>query len=496
MPSVRTTDVAAQDHLTSQLNVRADLAAALKVVADGRSAPALAAIAERVRELDRGEDGQSSAYGLTLEAIVNAVQWREAVNAAERDAVRFRDAARVKARQAGSALRRPYPPHLEDAINVLSGLADPLDEVARAATILATVPLPLRVLGPPDYHRRFRPVLSEQPPLPMPVDVELMLDGQRVSDLETVVRDRLLRLEAHVRMDEWPAGAEDLRIELLSDVPSSAVARREIVVPAGMDRGTATIMTSAIISPLTPVELMLSARFTGDDSLPAVRLLGDGRLCLATSDGADELPAGFPAATERIAEMIRELDAKRLPLTHDDRVHLLRLLGGALSFWSAAVDGHISGLTRPVRESQFQAALAAHLQANPRIANELVEARRLGGGPSDLLLGRVVDELKVENDKPVTLETALDYHDQTASYAAPIDCAISVLTVLDASPKTRPPALIGNNLGWVYPEVHGRATFAPSMVAVAIVPVGFPTPSTFSRSSRGRGRARGKKPST
>jgi hypothetical protein len=143
-----------------------------------------------------------------------------------------------------------------------------------------------------------------------------------------------------------------------------------------------------------------------------------------------------------------------------------------------------------VRESSFQQAFAAHLQANPLIGNELVEARRLGGGPSDLMLGRVVDELKVENDKAVTLATALAYHDQTATYAAPIDCPVSVLTILDASPKTRPPALMGNNLGWVYPDVHGQASFAPSMVAVAIIPIGFPTPSTFSRSRRGGRQAR------
>ena len=45
-----------------------------------------------------------------------------------------------------------------------------------------------------------------------------------------------------------------------------------------------------------------------------------------------------------------------------------------------------------------------------------------------------------------------------------------------------PPGLQGNCMGWAYPEVCGLATAAvPSMVAVVIIPVGFPVPSAWSR---------------
>jgi hypothetical protein len=75
---------------------------------------------------------------------------------------------------------------------------------------------------------------------------------------------------------------------------------------------------------------------------------------------------------------------------------------------------------------------------------------------------------------------------QPTQYASAGDCPISVLTILDDSPKSDPPGVASNYMRWAMPQLHGASQPSTvSMVAVVIIPIGFPVPSYWSTLSPG-----------
>ena len=136
-----------------------------------------------------------------------------------------------------------------------------------------------------------------------------------------------------------------------------------------------------------------------------------------------------------------------------------------------------------IDEAWFQRQLQQFLQADHRIGARLRLHERRAGGVTDLALGAIVLELKVEKKTAISLDAAsLRYASQTTQYASAGDCPVSMLAVLDVSPKRAPAGVMGNEMGWSSPETtSGQDPPFPSLVGVVVVRAGFPRPSDFSR---------------
>jgi hypothetical protein len=158
------------------------------------------------------------------------------------------------------------------------------------------------------------------------------------------------------------------------------------------------------------------------------------------------------------------------------------LLEGVATFAHTVLDDRL-GQREDVDEAWFQRELRSFLQANPQIGARLVERVGRAGGLTDLVLGEVVLELKIEKESAISLNAARRrYINQPTQYASGGDCQISLLTVLDVSPKRAPAGVMGNEIGWAYPETtSGLNPPFPSLVGVVVVRAGFPRPSDFSR---------------
>ena len=184
---------------------------------------------------------------------------------------------------------------------------------------------------------------------------------------------------------------------------------------------------------------------------------------------------------QRIVELLAEVDSRIPTLPRPDRLNLLHLLSATARFAALAVERKE---LRTIGEKDFQKALKQSLAMDPLIGRRIQEGSKLGGGETDLVLERIVNELKV-SDTHVDFESAQRFIGQPTQYASAGDCPISVLTVLDQSEKTEPPSIQSNYMEWAYPRTHAAGLVrTPSMVAIVIIPVGFPVPSQWSRSSR------------
>ncbi len=167
-----------------------------------------------------------------------------------------------------------------------------------------------------------------------------------------------------------------------------------------------------------------------------------------------------------------------------DRRDVRLLIEGVLRFAHTALDDRLGALgPDTVDERVFQRELRQFLQADPEIGARLDEAHGRAGGVTDLGLGRIVLELKVEKGTALTVAEASDqFGAQTVQYASAGDSQVSLLVVLEATAKRAPAGVMGNEIAWFYPETTaGAEANLPSVLGVMVIRSGFPVPSSFSR---------------
>jgi hypothetical protein len=132
-------------------------------------------------------------------------------------------------------------------------------------------------------------------------------------------------------------------------------------------------------------------------------------------------------------------------------------------------------------ERDFQSELLKRVSMASELAGRVQVHAWQGGGPTDLTHDGVVAELKVEKSTPVTVEGAARYMAQATQYASAGQRQLSILVILDMTPKDAPPGVLANTIGWLEPSLHGLEDPAyPSRVAVVIINGNLPRPSDWS----------------
>ena len=135
-----------------------------------------------------------------------------------------------------------------------------------------------------------------------------------------------------------------------------------------------------------------------------------------------------------------------------------------------------------VTERQFHDDLFDRLGRDPELSGRIERGSPLALGFLDVRHDGITAELKVERRTPVTKETVPRYMGQPTQYAAADGARLSILCVLDMSPKTSPVGTAENYLWQVQPALHGLTNpEAPSLVTVLVVNGDLPTPSSWSR---------------
>lgn len=426
------------------------------------------------------------AVGQLLDALIYATQWRAAQRAAEPDATRFATAAALRASDVVAQQQESWPVELRDAAALLDEVHDAA-AVTTAAKLLAAVPIAphitdlLTTVSAPRYGWFER---QEDDPTPT-VALLIRLHDEPVLRPTIVVPDAMHRFEIEARVSTWPADAERLVVSFASTYP-----------PDYLFASTVSFARDALIQPLDlrvagtrppedpPLEITAQASMEGDGAPSRARLVGNTTLELSTFDSASSLLANLPAAGRRLQQMMSELTNALPDLQQQDRQDVQLLFEGALRFAHTVLDDRLDAhADGDVDEAWFQAQLKAFLQADPRIGARLGERVGRAGGITDLVLGNIVLELKFENKTALTLESAGHrYAGQATQYGSAGDSQVSLLAVLDVSPKRAPAGVMGNEVGWVRPvTASGPDPALPSLVGVVVVRGGFLRPSDLSR---------------
>ena len=423
------------------------------------------------------------AFGELVEALSHAVRWTDAAWNAETDATRHATAARLRATQATSSADDLWPNALREAAKQLEALED--HEVpAQIAARLVAIPLPPRLtdLYRPSDRRRAYATEPAQDNVPVAA-ILIRLHGEPVMRPTVVQPGALHHFEVEARVSDWPERADALEIKFLSVHPRDVLNASDV-----------RFTTDEMIQPLEirvagdrppgdpPLKLTAHAAFVVNGEPSSVHLAGNTTLEIVTFDPGTAEPLNIPTAARRLQQMMGELNnaLPNLDTTIHRDAHLL--LEALARFAHMFLDDRLA-LHDDINEAWFQQELRYSLQSDHRIGARLDERVGRAGGVTDLLLGDVVLELKVEKQSAISLDEACSrYAGQATQYASAGDCQVSLLAVLDVSPKRAPAGVMGNEMRWAYPETtSGQDPPFPSLVGVFVMRGGFPRPSDLSR---------------
>jgi hypothetical protein len=256
-------------------------------------------------------------------------------------------------------------------------------------------------------------------------------------------------------------------------------------IDAGESNAATVVQLRGRLAPNgTQEEITLKASYRmADGSIRPVRVVGHPSFSIGNFDPIYEEGSELPWLSRKLSEMVDFLDAKIPDMPIEQREDFIRLYRSHCTFAYRVNDDREFASRQRISEADFQKELKKFLQADPSVGLRLQEKTRVAGGFVDLMLGSVVSELKVEHDCPVTLGDAHRYMSQPTHYSSARGCPISILCILDDSPKSLPPGELSNYMGWIRPATHGLDDpVLPSMVAVVIVPVGFGEPHRGAKS--------------
>lgn len=471
--------------MVESLKARVEIIGALTAGSDSRSTSflreALDAYKSTVKNYDEGD--VVWAYLEILESLAHAFRWVDACRNAEVERDRYVEAARLRAREVIKQSQDTWPVDLVSVTKQLVELED-YDAPSHIASKLRCIPIPPRVtdLFTSEAPKVYTDRRSDQSVAPA-VALMIRFHGEPVMRPTIIQPGAMHQFEVEVRVNQWPSDDSTLKVIFAHVYGNDFLYTSELSFTPNILSQNLEVRVAGERPPDDPpLSLTALARFqTGDDS-QTTRIIGNTTLELTTFDSDTALPLGMPAAARRIKEMMSEVTNTLPHISTNDRRDVRLLLGTLAGFSHTVIDDRLDAQIE-INEPWFEKELKFFLKANPNIAARLNNQVGRAGGSTDLLLGNIVLELKVEKKKPISLDDAITrFVKQPAQYASAQDSQISLLAVLDASPKRAPAGVMGNEMKWAYPETtSGSSPSFPSMVGVIIIRAGFPRPSDFSQ---------------
>jgi hypothetical protein len=170
-----------------------------------------------------------------------------------------------------------------------------------------------------------------------------------------------------------------------------------------------------------------------------------------------QLHAGSPTATTKLAScgsaqvdaqlgVIQNRLMQAVSVNEEEKKYWLDIMQ-ALGKLASDCLGDASLFKSQISEKEFQQKVKQFLQRNPAIAPALEEHPDIAGGETDLSYHKIRIELKVENDKAVLPESAVEqYSQQTAQYTTGSDRRMGILCILDGSGKDLAPGSVRNDI--------------------------------------------------
>ncbi len=440
--------------------------------------------------------------GRMLDAVAHLLDAESAdLNADVTQALAHRTAAARRAAAIDLDTYRDDDPLLRRARALGAVLAaDPVpvapSDLGTILTAAAGLPAPLLFIRAPGREHGFGPWTPPVEPEPdsETVAVALVSIDDRLLTGPAIVNPVLTHtLTLQVQTDPWPSWVERLDAELISTLndselerPALTWQRHQHTADRDTYEGTGTLHVRYAV-PTTqhapPVLVRLTWRGTDEYGNPKSQPLdvaGHREFRVRPYDPARDATTQYEVFDEHLLGIYEKFAAAGYP--RDQLQPFARLLNAISRAGLAMTWNKKYRRGQYVKERQFHDDLHAALLADPTMEGRVERGTALGHGYLDTRHDGITAELKVARDQPVTPESATKYIGQPTQYAAADGARLSILVVLDMSPKVLPIGTPENYLFVLGPKQHGMTDpHSPSVVVTLVINGNLPVPSSWSR---------------
>jgi len=387
-----------------------------------------------------------TAWAGTLRSTAHLLRWDAATQDASDNADRHLHAARRRAEvaMAGMLADQASDPLLQPVVTVtgqIAAIQQPGD-IAGIARQLASTPLPVRIIE--ERYSPYHPAApgSEDAERAVPAVGICRLDGALVTNAHVLRPDEVHDLGLEIRLTDWPERATAIEVTFLSVLSPSQARLPSFTFPRipPDDDGVYRLSASGSLSVSftlpagsPPQAFPIAARFTGPGVDEVLPVAGHSELRLRPFDATTDALTRRPQLDERIVRLYSVLHD--MDLNSEDVQAFCRLYTAIVD---KAVDMQFDHAYRKgahTTERAFHNDLFSRLLSDPALEGRVQRGNRTAGGFLDIIHDRVNAELKVARQTAVTVETSHKYLGQPADYASDTGSQLSILVVLDMTPK-------------------------------------------------------------
>lgn len=375
-------------------------------------------------------------------------------------------------------------------------VSQPLLDPDSALIAAAALPIPLLFVTQTKATYPSRPWSPEEPPSPYSETVAVALasiDDKLITGPAIIDPNLTHELTLQVQTDPWPDWVDRLDAEFVSVLDTTQLERPAFTwrrKDHDADPDTFSKTGSLLVRYRVPtgqaapaVHISLTWRGVDADGQPrsqSLSVAGHRDIRIRPFDYALDATTQYEVFDEHLLRIYEQLSSSGYPHAHLQAfARLLNAISraGLAMTWN---EKYRKGAN--VRESKFHDDLHQTLMADPTLGGRVERGTPSALGFLDVRHDGVTAELKVERTVPVTAATAPKYIGQPTQYAAVDGVRVSILVILDMSPKILPIGTPENYLFMLQPQQHGLADpEAPSIVVTLVVNGSLPTPSSWSR---------------
>jgi len=434
---------------------------------------------------------QYSAFADLLGIAAQLVEWRNATLGAEIDVDRFLRAAAAKAelwlREYGSSQGLRALSQVASFVANISAIT----EVGEYCLKLASVPLAIGLFeseAPRIMSSQYR-VENDMPPPPPELEVAFItfkIDDSPAFEVHYVSPGVVHDLEVELRVSRWPSGATTLELNPVSielpstyELPNFSFTRPDGEPPFLIRKKGRAVLKMPQSIGARPYEFKYAASFEPYEVEQPIAVVGQRTLRLEGIDVTKSPITGYPGVDRKLIELRDQLrSAPRVPESEvRDALTVLSTLSSLSA--RALQDSIFKGVAS---ESEFQIVVRNEMRKDPSIGVELEEHPHVGGGITDLSFRGIRIELKVENDRQLSLVDCERFAQQTQSYVVSSGRKIGVLCVLDSSNKISAPFPAEDGLAVIKCNQAG----SPVFVVVVLIQGNLRRPSDFSKTPKNK----------
>lgn len=369
----------------------------------------------------------------------------------------------------------------------------------RTISLLQRIPWPITYWreepNPYSHIRKASPTSDEivpQETIVGPLRLIVFLDDEPLAS-PILVRPRVLyTLKFKVSGLAWPAEADKLRVDLLSTCPSGTYLISDMTVDKPGDNlsrrfdnevcGNLTFtVAQSMLSP--PLSFVVRCAFSQrDGSWREIAVIGHNQLDFRVVDEKNcDLMSGYRRLDAHVVELLEKL-RKEHPGVRGELPDLMRVLEALSSLLGAYAQGAIYKDARDISETTFQKDVLRDMRV--KLGGDVQEHPNQAGGITDIRYRGIIIELKVEREDGDRKHICEKYTKQSTQYEGVEGRQVSVVLVLDLTPKHLPPGDIRNDILLVHVPTHGehdgKSAF-PSKAFVFIVNGNLKSPSEYSK---------------